>query len=118
MPITDRTTLPLSAERERVFAAGGRLGPPAAKTGWVSRCDGCRRDSDCRRLTIMEIISLIYHNAIEAGANKSSGIQWPDAALYKLEVGVFDQHMRAIARVRELNCIRQQQSRLLSRLTV
>ena len=29
MPMTERTTLPLSAERERVFAAGGRLALPS-----------------------------------------------------------------------------------------
>src|SRR5262245_27928258 len=52
-------------------------------------------------LTIMELISLMYHDAIEAGAKESSGFHWPDAALYKLEVGVFDQHMRAIARACE-----------------
>src|SRR5215831_17757458 len=32
MPMTERTTLPLSAERERVFAAGGRLALPAHET--------------------------------------------------------------------------------------
>ena len=52
-------------------------------------------------LTVMELISLIYHDAIEGGANESSGFNWPDAALYKLEVGVFDEHLRAIARVCE-----------------
>jgi peptidoglycan/xylan/chitin deacetylase (PgdA/CDA1 family) len=52
-------------------------------------------------LTVMELISLIYHDAIEGGANESSGFNWPDAALYKLEVGVFDEHLQAIARVCE-----------------
>jgi peptidoglycan/xylan/chitin deacetylase (PgdA/CDA1 family) len=47
------------------------------------------------------MISLMYHDAIEGGANESSGFHWPDAALYKLEAGVFDQHMQAIARVCE-----------------
>jgi predicted ATP-grasp superfamily ATP-dependent carboligase len=32
MPMTERTTLPLSAERERVFAAGGRLALPTHET--------------------------------------------------------------------------------------
>jgi peptidoglycan/xylan/chitin deacetylase (PgdA/CDA1 family) len=45
------------------------------------------------------MISLMYHDAIEGGANESSGFHWPDAALYKLEAGVFDRHLRAIARV-------------------
>jgi peptidoglycan/xylan/chitin deacetylase (PgdA/CDA1 family) len=49
----------------------------------------------------MELISLIYHDAIEGSANESSGFNWPDAALYKLEVGVFDEHLRTIARVCE-----------------
>jgi peptidoglycan/xylan/chitin deacetylase (PgdA/CDA1 family) len=49
----------------------------------------------------MELISLIYHDVIEGGANESSGFNWPDAALYKLEVGVFDEHLRAIASVCE-----------------
>jgi peptidoglycan/xylan/chitin deacetylase (PgdA/CDA1 family) len=49
----------------------------------------------------MEIISLMYHDAIEGDANESSGFHWPDAALYKLEAGVFDQHLQAIARVCE-----------------
>jgi hypothetical protein len=48
----------------------------------------------------MEMISLMRHDAIEAGANESSGFHCPDAALYKLEVGIFDQRMRAIARLR------------------
>jgi peptidoglycan/xylan/chitin deacetylase (PgdA/CDA1 family) len=47
------------------------------------------------------MISLMYHDAIEGGVNESSGFHWPDAALYKLDVGVFDQHLRAIARVCE-----------------
>ena len=45
------------------------------------------------------MISLIYHDVIEGCANESSGFNWPDAALYKLEVGVFDEHLRAIASV-------------------
>jgi len=49
----------------------------------------------------MELISLMYHDTIEGGANESSGFHWPDAASYKLEAGVFDQHMRAIASVCE-----------------
>jgi peptidoglycan/xylan/chitin deacetylase (PgdA/CDA1 family) len=47
----------------------------------------------------LEIISLIYHDAVEGGANESSGFNWPDAALYKLEACVFDEHLRAIASV-------------------
>jgi peptidoglycan/xylan/chitin deacetylase (PgdA/CDA1 family) len=49
----------------------------------------------------MELISLIYHDAIEGGANESSGFNWPDAALYKLEARVFDEHLGAIANVCE-----------------
>jgi len=52
-------------------------------------------------LTIMELISLIYHDVVEGCANESSGFNWPDAALYKLEVGVFDEHLRAIASICE-----------------
>jgi peptidoglycan/xylan/chitin deacetylase (PgdA/CDA1 family) len=48
-------------------------------------------------LTIMQLISLIYHDVIEGGSNESSGFNWPDAAMYKLEVSVFNEHMRAIA---------------------
>jgi len=51
------------------------------------------------------MISLMYHDVIEGGVNESSGFHWPDAALYKLEVGVFDQHMRAIARACECPAI-------------
>jgi len=47
------------------------------------------------------MISLMYHDAIEGRANESSGFHWPDAASYKLEAGVFDQHLQAIARVCE-----------------
>jgi peptidoglycan/xylan/chitin deacetylase (PgdA/CDA1 family) len=47
----------------------------------------------------LEVISLMYHDAIEGGMNESSGFSWPDAALYKLEAGHFDQHMQAIASV-------------------
>lgn len=47
------------------------------------------------------MISLMYHDVIGGGTNESSGFHWPDAALYKLEAGVFDQHLQAIARVRE-----------------
>lgn len=43
----------------------------------------------------------MYHDTIEGGAHESSGFHWPDAALYKLEAGAFDQHLQAIARVRE-----------------
>ena len=49
----------------------------------------------------MELISLMYHDTIEGGAHESSGFHWPDAALYKLEAGVFDQHLQTIARVCE-----------------
>ena len=49
----------------------------------------------------MEFISLMYHDAIEGGVNESSGFNWPDAALYKLEACVFDEHLRAIACVCE-----------------
>jgi len=49
----------------------------------------------------MKLISLMYHDAVEGGANESSGFNWPDAALYKLDVGVFDEHLRTIARACE-----------------
>jgi peptidoglycan/xylan/chitin deacetylase (PgdA/CDA1 family) len=47
------------------------------------------------------MISLMYHDTIEGRANESSGFHWPDAASYKLEAGVFDQHLQAIACVCE-----------------
>lgn len=50
-------------------------------------------------LNLMELISLMYHDAIEGCAHESSGFHWPDAALYKLEASVFDQHLQAIARI-------------------
>lgn len=49
----------------------------------------------------MKVISLMYHDTIEGDAHESSGFHWPDAALYKLDVGAFDQHLQAIARVCE-----------------
>ncbi|MGE0131188.1 MAG: polysaccharide deacetylase family protein [Blastocatellales bacterium] len=44
-----------------------------------------------------EVISLMYHDTIENGVNESSGFPWPDAALYKLDAGHFDQHLQTIA---------------------
>ncbi len=47
----------------------------------------------------LEVVSMMYHDTIEGGLNESSGFHWPDAALYKLDVDHFDQHLQAIAQI-------------------
>src|SRR5438034_11030414 len=49
----------------------------------------------------MRVISLMYHDVAAVGATHESGFLGADAALYKLEPSQLDQHLAAIARVRE-----------------
>jgi peptidoglycan/xylan/chitin deacetylase (PgdA/CDA1 family) len=46
----------------------------------------------------LTIISLMYHDVVEGRGHEASGFPWPDAALYKLEPKLFDEHLRAINR--------------------
>lgn len=50
----------------------------------------------------LTVISLMYHDVVEGRGHEASGFPWPDAAFYKLEPKLFDEHLQAINRaVRE-----------------
>jgi len=44
----------------------------------------------------MRIVSLLYHDVVQAGDFESSGFPGADAAIYKLEVSEFEEHLKAI----------------------
>jgi peptidoglycan/xylan/chitin deacetylase (PgdA/CDA1 family) len=43
------------------------------------------------------IFALMYHDVVAAQSHAESGFAWPDAALYKLAPGQFDEHLAALA---------------------
>lgn len=45
----------------------------------------------------MKIIALMYHDVVEAGHARASGFASADADIYKLEINLFEQHLKAIA---------------------
>lgn len=48
----------------------------------------------------MKAISIMYHDVVESGAEKTSGFSGADADLYKVEIERFEKDLRRIAEVR------------------
>lgn len=46
---------------------------------------------------MMKIISLMYHDVVEAGRERASGFGSDDADIYKLEYNFFKEHLKAVA---------------------
>lgn len=44
----------------------------------------------------MKITTLMYHDIVDKGAARASGFASADADIYKLEIGLFEQHLKAI----------------------